>query len=342
MRKIAGILLLCIIFSFSFKDEPACATASLRQKAPFPVGTAINTEKLKYEERYWETALAEFNSFTPEKVMKPAFIHPEKDRFDFSETDQLVKFCFENKIRLHGHTLLWHKAEPRWLDDFEGSAEDWEQLMKTHIQTIVSRYKGQVKSWDVVNEAFNDDGSLRKTLWLKNIGPSYIEKAFLFAAEADPGALLFYNDYSLEHLSAKLDAVLEYLNGMRAAGVAVHGVGMQMHVGLYFPQVETINKSAARIAAEGFVVHYSELDVNLEEAPLFSSRKKINILQKDRVKAIVSGFMQLNARQRFGITLWGVSDNDSWLMEESVRSRPLLFDKRYRQKPAYCGFLEAL
>jgi endo-1,4-beta-xylanase len=287
--------------------------------------------------------LQHFNSFTPEREMKARFIHPKQDVFYFTEMDHLMAFCREHKIRLHGHTLIWHKDNAPWMDNFSGNRSDWENMMKDHIQKIVSHCKSYVKSWDVVNEAFNDDGSLRQNIWLKNIGESYIEKAYQYAAEADSSAQLFYNDYSIEKDGPKLSAVLHYFQKAKTKGVKLHGIGMQMHVTLRYPSQPELDDAVKRIAAEGYTIHYSELDVRLnEDHKLFGSLKKVLALQKERVREIVAGYQKINRRQQFGITLWGVSDNDSWLTEDKIRSRPLLFDSRYRMKPAFCGFAEGL
>lgn len=325
------------------KDEPLCSETKLREKADFPIGVAINTDKLKDEERYWKIVPVQFNSITAEKIMKPDYIHPKKNQFNFTETDHLIDFCKQFKMRLHGHTLIWDKALPPWIENFKGEQQDWEALLKEHIQTIVTHCKGYVKSWDVVNEAFTDDGYLKKNVWLKHIGESYIEKAFQYAHEADPEALLFYNDYSLEVYSTKLKSVLQFLGELKAKGIRVDGVGMQMHVTLDYPYISDINEAATHIQQEGYLVHYSELDVSLKTGHnFFTSKKKLLSAQKERYKNIVEGFMKLKPEKRFGITLWGVSDNDSWLMERSLRSRPMLYDVNYRLKPAFCGFTEAL
>jgi endo-1,4-beta-xylanase len=343
MHRLIIILLLLVVSSFTLQDAPICTEARLYEKAKFPIGVAINTDKLKSEENYWKTAMAQFNSFTPEKVMKPQYIHPKREVYNFWEVDHLSEFCKENKIRLHGHTLIWHKSLPPWMENFKGNRDEWDAMMKEHIQTIVAHCKNFVKSWDVVNEAFNDDGTLRKNIWLKNIGEDYIEKAFRYAAEADSGAILFYNDYSLEHNGQKLGAVLSYISKMRAKKIKVDGIGLQMHVSLERPTISDINGAAQNIQHEGLLVHYSELDVSLRpDHSIFTSKKKLLELQYKRMKEIVQGYMKLNPHNRFGITLWGVSDNDSWLSEDSFRARPLLFNRRYKIKPAYCGFIEGL
>jgi endo-1,4-beta-xylanase len=343
MRRIPLIFLLVSAFSFTARKDVDCNTSSLFKRCPFPVGAALDTEKLKFEERYWKTALEHFNSFTPERVMKPDHLHPREDVFNFSELDHLMDFCKEHKVRLHGHTLVWHKSLPSWMENFEGNKSDWENLLRKHISVIVGHCKGKVKSWDVVNEAFNDDGTLRQNIWLKNIGPDYLALAFTFAHEADQDALLFYNDYSMEVPAVKLGAVIAKMKEIRSQGSHVDGIGMQMHVTLDFPAINDINAAAQDIAREGFMVHYSELDVSLTAGQgFFVSGKKLMEEQRCRLRNIVKGYMQLETKYRFGVTFWGVSDNDSWLTEDKFRARPLLFDSRYKPKPAFCGFIEGL
>jgi endo-1,4-beta-xylanase len=228
------------------------------------------------------------------------------------------------------------------MENFEGNSTDWENMLKDHVQTIVTHCKRYVRSWDVVNEAFNDDGSLRNNIWLQHIGKSYIEKAFRYAYGADSTAVLLYNDYSIEKYGPKLNSVISLFSGLRKKGVKVDGIGMQMHVTLTYPEISEINDAAMQIQKAGFKVHYSELDVRVTEAGIFISKKKLQEQQRTRYRDIVKGYTALDKEKRFGITMWGVSDNDSWLMEDKIRSRPLLFNVNYKIKPAYCGFLEGL
>jgi endo-1,4-beta-xylanase len=275
--------------------------------------------------------------------MKASFIHPAKGVFDFSETDYLIDFCKKYNKRLHGHTLIWHKDNPAWMEKFKGDRKAWEMLLKEHIQTIVTHCKGYVKSWDVLNEAFNNNGTLKENIWLKNIGESYIEKCFIYAAEADPSALLFYNDFDMESTPEKLNAVLKYMEQLRAKGVKIDGIGMQMHIGINSPYIDDIDIAAMKAEAKGFIVHYSEFDISLvRSSKLWTNRNHLLELQGSRMKDVVSGYRRINSRNRFGITMWGLSDADSWLTEKNGKDRPLLFSPMYKAKPAYCGFLEGL
>jgi len=338
MKKYFFVLILFVFVSFQKINDPGCDQAQLFQKANFQVGVAVNMEKLFKNEKYRSIINSQFNSITAEKIMKPSLIHPQKDVFDFSETDKLIEYCKNSNKRLHGHTLVWHREVPEWMEHFKGNRTEWDQLLKEHIQTIINHCKGYIKSWDVINEAFNDDGSLRETIWLKNIGETYIEKCFNYAREADPNALLFYNDYNLESKSQKLDAVLKFLQNLRSKGVKIDGIGMQMHISISFPYINDINQAAMKVEEKGYLVHYSEVTISLAMSDkLFVTHKQLLKFQKTRMKEVVLGYMQLKNEDRFGITIWGVSDGDTWR-----KDKPLLFDSEYKIKPAYCGFLEAL
>jgi endo-1,4-beta-xylanase len=324
-------------------DGPECEKSSLCERAQFKVGAAIDFQKLIDEKRYRNLVISEFNSITPEKSMKAAYIHPERNTYNFNETDFLMDFCREHNKRLHGHTLVWYKDVPRWMEKFKGDKSAWEELLKNHIQTIVGHCRGRVHSWDVVNEAFNNDGTLRQNIWLKNIGEDYIGKCFRYAAEADPAALLFYNDFDLESRPEKLDAVISYLNNLKEKGVKIDGIGMQMHISITFPYISEIDLAAIKIEENGYLLHYSEMDITMvRTGKLWMMNKHLLDLQKNRVREIVAGYMKLKSATRFGITTWGVSDADSWLVEKNRNDRPLLFDSRYKVKPAYCGFLDGL
>jgi endo-1,4-beta-xylanase len=324
-------------------NDIICDKIQLFGKADFPVGVAINFQKLFDNENYRNLIISQFNSITPEKSMKAAFIHPQKETYNFSEVDYLMDFCKRYNKRLHGHTLVWFKENPHWMEKFKGDKNAWELMLKDHIQTIINHCKGNVKSWDVLNEAFNNNGSLKENIWLKNIGPDYIEKAFIYAAEADPTALLFYNDFDLESRPEKLNAVIKFLGKLKTKGVKIDGVGMQMHININSPYLSDINMAAMKLEEQGFLVHYSEFDISLvRTGKLFTIGRNLLKLQGDRTKEIVKGYRKLNSRYRFGITMWGLSDQDSWLTEKHGNDRPLLFDSGYNVKPAYCGFLNGL
>lgn len=338
-------LLLIFIFHFMSAVIPAsfsdCPPASLHQHFSFSVGMALDTEKLKYSEKYWQLAIKEYNSFTPERILKPSFIQPKEGKFSFGEINELMRFCKERKIRLHGHTLLWHRDLPLWMQRKKGSLAELTQMMRHHIDTLVKHCATQVAGWDVVNEAFNDDGSLRETMWLKKIGPSYIAQAFETAGTADPTALLFYNDYGLEVPGPKLDAVLQHFLNLRQQGIRVDGIGLQMHISLESPTAQELKEACRKISEAGFRIHFSEVDVRLNTRKT-AMKKTAGLLEKqsERYRFVFELFQSLPAKQQYGITLWGLSDGDSWLSEDSPKARPLLFDKNFVPKPAYCDLIK--
>src|SRR5690606_6128994 len=212
----------------------------------------------------------EMSSLTTENTMKMGALTTGRGEYFWDDADFFVDFAQENDIRAHGHTLIWYKngdlSTPQWVRDFKGNKEDWKRLMKEHITAVVSRYKGRVTSWDVVNEAIRDDGSFRtpeECVWTKNIGvPEYIDWAFQCAHEADPEALLFYNDYGHEYSRSKGLAINELVRGMKERGVPVHGLGLQMHVGVHRDIADI--EAAVELAAEtDLLIHISELNVEV-------------------------------------------------------------------------------
>lgn len=318
-----------------------CNEKSLYQLSDFNVGVAVNHNKLLNDDKYIQVVKSQFNSITPENSMKPSFIHPAENVFYWEEADQLVDFCNSQKKSIHGHTLIWHKQLPAWMENYSG---DWHTMFRDHITTLVSRYKGKIKAWDVVNEAFEDDGTLKNTIWKQHIGENYIALAFQYANQADPDALLFYNDFNLESKPNKMAAVLKMASDFKAMGVPIHGIGLQMHVSHNYPTDRLIQNSLECFCETGLKVHISELDVVINsdkntESPTFHLMKE----QKKRIKTIVEAYNKLPMENKYGISLWGVSDADTWVRKEFSRDDwPLLYDDEYNIKPAYCGFIEGL
>lgn len=337
-------ILFLIMVSSCRKDTQKlidCQENKLYQLAGFNVGVAVVPDLLFGNEKYNQVVKNQFNSITPEYVMKPSYIHPSENVFYWKDADQLVDYCQIQNKSLHGHTLIWHKQLPFWMENYTG---DWHAMFKNHITTIVGRYKGRVKAWDVVNEAFEDDGSLRNTIWKQKIGENYIALAFQYAHQADPQALLFYNDYSLETKADKMKAVLKMASDFKATGVPIHGIGLQMHVSYDYPTNRLIESTLNCFCETGLKIHVSELDVVVNsnknlESPTFHLMKE----QKKRVKTIVEAYNKLPIENKYGISLWGVSDANTWVRKEYNRNDwPLLYDDDYQIKPCYCGFIEGL
>lgn len=338
----------CLVALFSCRKknrETACQNpeTSLYKLADFPVGTAVNVELLQTNTAYREIVISQFSMIKPENSYLLYKIQPQPGIFDFSELDYLVDFCSTYHKRLEGANLMYQLYLPAWIRNFQGSREDWEVLSKTHIQAVVRRYKGIIKSWMVVNEALNEDGTLQENIWLEHLGSGYIEKFFRWTAEADPDVDLFYNDFNLESNPVKLKAALDLVEGLRAQGIRVTGLGLQMHIHDIFPTVEEINKAALLTASHDLKVYYSEWDISLNttnnKASLTESMKQ---RQRDLVNKIVLGYKELPEKFQYAISFWNVGDADSWIRPQFHRMDwPLLFDDNYQRKPAYCGFAEA-
>jgi len=314
--------------------------------------------------------ISQFNAVTPEIAMMWQFIHPEANRYDFASADRCVEFAEKHGLALSGHMLVWHQLTPAWVfKNADGSPASRETLlarMREHIRTVVGRYKGRVKSWDVVNEALDDDGSLRDTPWRRIIGDDYIGQAFRFAHEADPDAELYYNDWGIEN-GKRLEGALALLRKLKAAGAPVSAIGMQEHVNLDYPSAKDVDKAIAEFGKIGLKVLITELDVDvlprtpeMDEANVDITRVKKTRPEEnpyagagglpDEMQARLAGRyaelfeVYLKHRDVIGsVTFWGVTDRESWLNNWPVSGRvnyPLLFDREGKPKPAFWAMVE--
>lgn len=302
------------------------------------VGAAVNAEALQNDPQYAETLGREFNMLTAENVMKFERIHPEQGRYDFSAADLLVGFAEANDMQVRGHTLVWHSQIPNWLEQGDWTKEELKAILHDHIMTVVGRYRGRVRAWDVVNEAIADDGSLRDTIWLKGIGPEYLDLVFQWAHEADPNALLFYNDFGGEGLSEKSDAVYALVSGMKERGIPIHGVGLQMHVSISeYPPPEDTRANIQRLGDLGLTVHITELDVRVQK-PV--TQNKLDT-QAVVYREIMSACLTEKACKAF--VMWGFTDKYSWVpWFFKGFDAALIFDDQYQPKPAYFALMEIL
>jgi endo-1,4-beta-xylanase len=334
----------------------------------FLIGAAIN-ERVFSEQDARDAAIvkAQFNSITPENVLKWEAVHPQPDKYNFGPADQFVAFGEKNHMFLVGHTLIWHNQTPKWVfQDDKGQPLTREQLlarMREHIQTVVGRYKGKISGWDVVNEALDEDGTLRQTPWMKIIGADYIEKAFQFAHEADPKAELYYNDYSLEN-EAKREGAVDLIRRLRERGVPVTGVGIQGHDNLDWPTVEQEDATIAAFAQLGVKVMITELDIDVLPAATRSGSAdvSVNLAPRPELNPYVAGLppsVQEKLAKRYAdlfrvflkhqraverVTFWGVTDSTSWKNNWPIRGRtnyPLLFDRNGNAKPAFQAVIRA-
>jgi len=319
--------------------EPPMVEIDNLREAPYPIGGAIGLEQLKSNEKYRQTVIKEMSSISAENAMKMDAISRGKGNYFWDDADYIVNFAIENNMRVHGHTLIWHNATPSWVQYYSGNKDAWKALMKEYIQDVMTHFKGKVISWDVVNEAFMDDGTYRSSVWYQKLGVEYIELAFQYAHEADPDAILFYNDYGQEYSHAKNVAINKMIDGLLAKNIPVHGVGFQMHTNIY--QLEkNIAYALNTAASRNLKVHISEFDVgvNPEEKEDMEFTDDLAKKQKAIYRYAAKAMLNIPAELQHGITLWGVNDTYSWLND--IPDWPLPFDKDFNRKTAYEGFLQ--
>ncbi|MCZ0704275.1 endo-1,4-beta-xylanase [Natronobacillus azotifigens] len=310
----------------------------------FIIGAAVN----KYTDQSEQELLKQhFNSITAENEMKFENLQPEKGKYTFDVADQFVAFAQGNDMKMRGHTLVWHNQTPDWffLDD-DGNDVSREELlarMKEHIFTVVSRYKGKIHAWDVVNEAVLDEGDdlYRQSKWLNIIGEDFIDYAFHYAHEADPDATLFYNDYN-ESDPVKRVKIYQLVKGLLDRGVPIHGIGLQAHWNLYQPSIKDIKQSIESYAELGLKIHITELDVSMfsfedERKDVTSPTKEMLYLQAERYQQFFKVFHSYRDVIE-SVTFWGISDAYTWLSDFPVVGRknwPFLFDESGNTKPAF-------
>ena len=311
----------------------------------FLIGVAVAPSSLSGSQS--ALILKHFGSLTAENVMKPALIHPAENRYFWDNADKIVNYAQANGLKMRGHTLLWHKQTPSWLfKDAAGNTVTKEVLLarlKDHITQVVSRYKGKVYAWDVVNEALDDDDTnfYRETDWYKICGEEYIAKAFQWAHEADPAALLFYNDYNTE-FPGKRDKVYRLVKQLLDAGVPINGIGLQGHWNIINPSEKELRDAIDKYASLGLKLQITELDVSVYSSgqtdpadnAFTAEREKKQLEKYKMVFKVFRDYKDVIT----GITFWNVSDKSSWLDNFPIRGRknyPLLFDQNLKPKKAY-------
>jgi endo-1,4-beta-xylanase len=359
-------LCLCVSVVFSTNSQTQrhkCTEKPLKDvfKNDFMIGAALNRRQFFEEDaRGAEIVSAQFNTITPENVLKWALVHPQTNRYDFTAADRFVEFGEKRGMFVVGHTLVWHNQTPRWVfEDEKGKPVDRETLLRRlreHILTVVGRYKGRIKGWDVVNEALNQDGTMRQSPWFKIIGDDYLRKAFAFAHEADPSAELYYNDYDLE-LPAKRKGAVELIRKLKQNGVPITAVGLQNHNLLDWPSVEDEDATIQAFAALGVRVNITELDVDvLPRTTKPGADYAVDVAPTPKLNPYTTGLpdsVQSALARRYAdlfrvylkhrdvidrVTFWGVADGDSWLNNWPIKGRtnyPLLFDRLGQRKPAF-------
>ena len=308
----------------------------------FMIGVAVNQRNVTNAQQQ-ALVRQEFNSMTAENDMKPEPTEPQEGQFNFENADRIANFARQNGIKLRGHCLMWHSQIGRWMYDGVTDKEVFYKRMKNHIQTIVSRYKDVIYCWDVVNEAISDDPNAqdpyRQSPMYKLCGDEFIAKAFQYAREADPKALLFYNDYSTVD-PHKRDRIYNMVKKMKDAGVPIDGIGMQGHYNIYFPTEELLDEAISKFKQVVKHIHVTELDIRVNEemgGQLQFSREGVTVT--DSVKqhladqyARVFRVFRKHKDVIDCVTFWNLGDRDSWLGQNNY---PLPFDTEYKPKLAY-------
>jgi len=359
-RSLIAVLFLSSAIVAAGAQTPATLKEAYR--GDFVIGAAINNAQITGTDSRGDAIVeAQFSSITPENILKWERVHPNPNVYDFDLPDKYVAFGEKNHMFIVGHCLVWHSQTPAWVfRDGKGNFVDREtllKLMRDHIQTVVGRYKGRIQSWDVVNEALNEDGSLRQSPWLKIIGEDYIAKAFEFAHEADPQAQLTYNDYNLEN-EPKRKGAIALIAKLKSQGVPITSVGLQGHITLTSPSLEEEDATIAAFSKIGVKVAITELDVDVlpRDPQMFGADVSLKIQQDPKLNPYANGLpdsAQQELAKRYAslfgvflkhrdavnrVTFWGVTDGDSWLNGWPIRGRssyPLLFDRAGQPKLAF-------
>jgi len=322
----------------------ALSLRSLAQAQGFGIGSAVTLKGLRKDERYRQVLVREFTQIMPENAMKFNALQPQRDRFNFAAADEIVDFANDRGLKVFGHTLVWQRALPAWLKAGNWTREELLDILHKHITTAVSRYRGRVFAWDVVNEALSTDSSLRDLIWLRGIGPEYIDLAFQWAREADPNARLFYNEYDPSGWGAraeqKVDALYNLIAGMKERGVPIDGIGLQMHVKVSdAPTYEGVKKSLERLAQLDLEIQITETDVRLvgSSDPLATQLATQAQIYDGLIRAC------LDVPRCNGFWFWGFTDRYSWISGFTGKpDGPLIFDRFYQPKPAYDAIAQAL
>ena len=336
--SVAAILLVSCISN----KKVSAQTTSLKEtfKNDFLIGTAINTRQIEEKDAAADTLIKQqFNAVTPENIMKAEIIEPAWNKFNFDLADKLVAFAQKNNIKVNGHTLIWHSQLPGFMRNMQ-NADSVKRYFENHITTVANRYDGKVYSWDVVNEALNEDGTLRKSIFLDKLGDDYIVEAFRLAQKAAPYTKLYYNDYNIEQ-PKKRGGAIALIKKIQAAGVRIDGVGIQGHWRAYNLPLNDIEESIKEFSSLGIEVAFTELDLSVLPSPFENTTADVSATAKGNanMNPYRNGLpdsvaqMQANAyavlfklflkykKNISRITFWGANDAQSWLNNFPIPGR---------------------
>ncbi|MHA7240199.1 endo-1,4-beta-xylanase [Arthrobacter sp. TMS1-12-1] len=296
-----------------------------------------------FDQEYRRHLAAEFSSVSPENQLKWEFVHPEQGTYRFAEMDAIVKFAQENKQVVRGHTLFWHSQNPAWLEEGDFSKDELRAILKDHIETVVGRYAGQIQQWDVANEIFNGDGTLRTTdnIWIRELGPEIIADAFRWAHEADPKAKLFFNDYGVEGINAKSNAYLELIPRLQAEGVPVDGFAIQGHLSTRYGFPGDLQANLQRFDDLGLETAITEIDVRMDVAAGTSPTDAQLTKQASYYQRALEACVSVEECNSF--TIWGFTDKYSWVpVFFSGEGEATVMWNDFTRKPSYYALQRTL
>lgn len=338
-------------------EDPTFLKVKVNKLAnPFFVGMAVKANHLNSGSQYDVILKNEFSSISAEYEMKMDQISVASGVYNWTVADKIVAYGNTNNINVHGHALVWHNSVPSWLANYAGTDADFSLEVKKYIKDVVTHYKGKVKSWDVVNESIEDNGSMRNTVFLRRMGPNYVNDCFKWAREAadaatDSQLLLFYNDYATSDNSNKQNAVYTLIDKL-ITDKLIDGVGFQMHNTIFAPSKIQIETDINKAVTKGLKIHISELDMQVNPGNAQSNltatfTNELRLAQKAKYKEIVKIYNAIPKANKYALTIWGMKDNESWIpfsteLNHPGNDWPLLYDSNFTIKSSHTGFLEGL
>ncbi|PKB17335.1 endo-1,4-beta-xylanase [Flavobacterium sp. 5] len=340
--------------SSTIPEDPTFLKVKANKLAnPFFVGMAVKADQLVNGSKYDAILKNEFSSISAEYEMKMNPISTASGVYNWTAADKIVAYGNANGINVHGHALVWHNAVPTWLTNFSGTDVQFAAEVKKYITDVVTHYAGKVKSWDVVNEAVDDNtGELRNTIFLQRMGPNYVKDCFQWARDAanaagDKNLLLFYNDYATSTNIPKQNKMFSIIDDLKTSNL-IDGVGYQMHNTYLNPTKIQIETDINRAVAKGLKIHISELDIQVNPTnDITSFTNERRLAQKEKYKEIVKIYNAIPAANKYALTIWGMKDDESWIpystdLNHVGNDWPLLYDSNFALKSAHTGFLEGL
>ncbi|UTN03587.1 endo-1,4-beta-xylanase [Flavobacterium bizetiae] len=340
--------------SSNIPEDPTFLKVKANKLAnPFFIGMAVKASQLTSGSAYDIILKNEFSSISAEYEMKMDQISTASGVYNWTVADKIVAYGNANTINVHGHALVWHNSVPAWLKNYSGTDAEFAAEVKKYITDVVTHYAGKIKSWDVVNEAVDDNGgNMRNTIFLQRMGPNYVKDCFQWARNAanaagDTSLLLFYNDYATSTNIPKQDKVFSLMDDLKASKL-IDGIGFQMHNTYLSPTKVQLETDLNRAVTKGLKIHVSELDIQVNpsnDISTFTNERRL--AQKEKYKEIVKIYNALPAANKYALTVWGMKDNESWIpfsteLNHPGNDWPLLYDSNFAIKSSHTGFLEGL